>query len=322
MFGMPNLSGKRGDHEVEGYRMRPWLWVLIGVLVLIILVIGGTALYVQGKASALTNARFDVEVEPFDVPMDSATIARGEHIVRIRGCMECHGTDLAGRVFMDAGPVGMFAGSNLTGGKGGIGKGYRVEDWVRAVRHAVGPGGRPLIFMPSEDYRFVDDEDMAAMIAYIRSVPPVDNQPPPPEPGPIAKALYAFGDWPQLMAAEVVDHEAEVPPAPEPGPTKDYGAYLSTTCIGCHGTNLSGGKMPGQPPGVPNPTNLTPHPDATISSYEFSDFQTLMREGKRPDGSEINPFMPTGQFKHMTDTELQALWAYISSREPVETGSR
>src|SRR5262245_59152483 len=68
------------------------------------------------------------------LPTDAAALRRGEHIVRTIGsCVLCHGADLGGRVFENDGPIGRFAGPNLTRGRGGVGAALSNEDWVRAI---------------------------------------------------------------------------------------------------------------------------------------------------------------------------------------------
>jgi hypothetical protein len=72
------------------------------------------------------------------VPGDSTTLARGEHLLRIYGCQECHGADLSGRVFADI-PLGHFVAPNLTSGQGGVGATYHDADWDHAIRFGVRP---------------------------------------------------------------------------------------------------------------------------------------------------------------------------------------
>ena len=63
--------------------------------------------------------------------------------------------------------------ANLTRGRGGIGATYSDEDWVRVLLHGVRKDGRSVVFMPSHDFRFTR-RDMGDIIAYFRSVPPVE----------------------------------------------------------------------------------------------------------------------------------------------------
>jgi mono/diheme cytochrome c family protein len=217
--------------------------------------------------------------------------------------------------------MGLLWASNLTTGEGGIAGSYTDADWDRSIRHGVGPDGKPLMFMPAQEFWPLSDDDLAALIAYYRSKPPVDRTIPEPSPGPLARFLYLTGQLP-LVPAELVDHEAERPAAPPVGPTAEYGAYLATGCVGCHGPNLSGGKIVGGDPNWPPAKNITPEEETGIGAWSHEDFVVAMREGIRPDGSEINPVMPIQATRHMTDVELEAIYRYLMSLEPRMFGNR
>ena len=103
--------------------------------------------------------------------------------------------------------------------------------------------------------------------------------------------------------------------------TADYGRYLAASCIGCHGDNLSGGRIAGGPPDWPPAANLTPHATSRIGSWTEADFFTAMRKGVRPDGTPLNPAMPTA-FGQFTDDETKALWLYLRSLPAAEMGVR
>ncbi len=72
--------------------------------------------------------------------------------------------------------------------------------------------------------------------------------------------------------------------------------------------------MPGTPPSFPDAANLTP---AALGSWQLADFRRALREGKRPDGSAIDPFMPWQAMGRMSDEELAAVWAYLQTLPPV-----
>jgi mono/diheme cytochrome c family protein len=137
----------------------------------------------------------------------------------------------------------------------------------------------------------------------------------------LPRVLFALGRMP-LLPALTLDH-AQVGPAQAPAAAVDaeYGRYVAQTCIGCHGPGLSGGRVPGTPPQFPPARNITP--DATgIGGWSEADFVRAMREGKRPDGAPIDPFMPWKSFAAMTDVEMAALWAYLQSVPARPAGNR
>src|SRR6476646_10224147 len=150
-----------------------WL-VRIGAVLLVVLVIAATAVY------ALTQIRltrtYSLAAETVAMPSDRAGVARGQHVAIISGCVDCHGADLGGRVFFDNPMVGRFVASNLTPGSGGVGSRFGDADWIRAIRHGVRPDGTPLLVMPAREYFALSDDDLGALIAYIKTLAPVERE--------------------------------------------------------------------------------------------------------------------------------------------------
>jgi len=300
-------------------RLFKWVGVILLGLVLLVAV-GAVVVYM------MSNARFSqvytVDPAPVTIPQpDSTTLARGVHVATIRGCFECHGEQLGGQVFMDDPALGTLLAANLTSGRGGVGGRYEEIDWVRSIRHGVDPAGRPLLFMPSHEFYYMGDEDIGALIAYLRQVPPVDNEQPASSVGPLGRLLFLLGELP-LVPAELIAHDTPPPSAPPPGLTVAYGAYLGVTCTGCHGEHVSGGPIPGGPPDWPPAANLTTH-ETGLATWSEEDFRTLLRTGTRPDGTEVNTAaMPVGVLSKMTDEEIGALWLYLQSVPPQPAGNR
>jgi mono/diheme cytochrome c family protein len=244
---------------------------------------------------------------------NAGAAVRGDHMVHAIGkCVECHGPNLGGRLFMDAGPLGVVYASNLTRGRGGALASYTDEQLERAIRHGVRPNGRALLVMPSDDYNRMSDADVAATIAYLRSLPPVDNTLPHSTVRLLGRLLYLKGDLP-LVPAEHIDNAAPHR-ASQPGATKEYGEYLANVggCTDCHGPTLAGGRVNG-PPGTPPSRNLTPDSTTGVGRWTEADFVRALRQGRRPDGSRINEAMPWKLSGGMTDEEIHALWLYMRS---------
>ena len=99
------------------------------------------------------------------------------------------------------------------------------------------------------------------------------------------------------------------------GPTAEYGAYLATSCTGCHGEELTGGPIPGMPPGTPPALNLTRDEQTGLGRWTEADFARALREGKKPDGSELKAPMPWKLTAQLTDDELHALWLHLRTRQ-------
>lgn len=284
-----------------------WVLRILGVL-LALVVVAVAAIWLL--ANRVLGTRYEVTPGAVTILTDSAALARGQHLgTAIGKCVDCHGMDLSGQA-MVMGPVGSFRARNLTSGKGGLGD--RTDaDWVRSIRHGVAPDGRALVFMPSAAYSVLSAEDLGALIGWVKSMPPVDNEPPPSKVGPIGRIMLATGPE-RLVAARLVDHAAPIPAAVAPGATAEYGRYLAVAggCTSCHGDNLKGGIKDG-PPGTPPSANLTQA--GPLGSWTEADFSKALRDGIRPDGSTINPFMPWRLARLMTDEEITAVWTYLKT---------
>lgn len=289
-------------------------------------VLGGLAallLFVLAAAYGVSEYRLrrttTVTAVALNIRDDSATIARGRHVATIRGCVDCHTANFGGNKFLDDPMVGTVYAANLTRGKGGT-SAFRPEDWDRAVRHGIRPDGRPLLIMPSHEYNTLSDDDLAAIVSYLRSLPPVDHVEGENRVGPLGRILHATGAAP-LAPAEIIDHEAPRGPAPVPGPTVAYGKYMAASCTGCHGEGFSGGKIPGDPSGMV-PANLTPDRETGIGGWTEADFFNALRHGKRPDGTSLKPQMPWKLTAQMTDDEIRSIWVYLRTVPAKPEGQR
>jgi mono/diheme cytochrome c family protein len=288
-----------------------WLrWIGRAVAVLLVLVAAAVAA-VYAITTVHIRRTYDLPDSTVRAATDSASRIRGRHLAEaINKCQECHGPDLGGELWIDAPAFGRLAGVNLTTGRGGL-RGYSDADFERAIRHGVGRDRQPLIFMPAEAFAAMSDEDLAALLGYLRSLPPVDREMPQPTVGPVARALYLAGNFP-LLPVKLIDHDSR-PPAPPPGVTVEYGRYLATIggCRSCHGLALAGDANPDAP-------------DITVGrlgSWTEEDFVRSLRRGMRPDGSAIDPEkMPWVASGRMTDEEVRAVWLYMRSLPAGATG--
>ena len=294
-----------------------WSAYAVGALVAI-------AVLATGSVYAITGYRIGratpVPEEVVAADASAEVIARGRHVAGALGkCGECHGMDLGGKVMFDDPLFGRVAAPNLTRGRGGVGDRLDERAIELAVRHGVRPDGRSLLVMPSEDWTTMSDADVAALAAYIRQLPPVDREHPAPRVGPLARALYLAVGLPLLSRDGIDTAHAEVVEAPPAGPTAEYGRYVANVggCTGCHGPTLSGGMLPGSPPGMKPAANITP---AGIGSWTEADFFRALRDGIRPSGTPIDPAMPVRYTKEMTDDEIRAVWAYLRTVPAKEYG--
>ena len=290
-------------------------WKKVGkrtLVALVGLVVLGFAAVALGNmlGDRKSHRRIEVAVQPVAYVTDASSLQRGRYLFMSRGCTECHGVDGAGREFVNDGKGVRLKGPNITTGPGGVVGGYRPQDWVRTLRHGIKPNGEPTMVMPSEDYNRLTDEDLAALVAYVRSLPSAQGEGAIIEFPAIVKAMYGVG----LIkdAAEKIDHSLPPSSPVAAAQTVEHGAYVVNMCLGCHGHDLSGGKIPGGPPDWPPAADLRGAKDSPMNLYTSADqFKTMMRTGKRPDGSEVSKVMPFAALKELNDTDVGAMYAYL-----------
>ncbi len=295
-------------------RLLKWVGITISSIVTLI-VLAVAAVY--AVSSSRLRKDYPTRVTSVEIPSDSAASARGRHIAEaVSTCMNCHGDNLAGKVLSSDRVMGRLAAANLTRGRGGVAGGYTDADWVRAIRHGVGTDGRALVFMPSNTFFHMSDQDLGALIAWVKTVPPVDAVLPAKKVGPLARALSLFVGYPLLPAREIPT-APQSHPSISPGVSPAYGKYLVDIggCRGCHGDALSGGV----PMGDRKTPNLTP---GGLGQWTEASFLRAMRTGVKPDGRVLSAQMPWPYYRKMTDDELRAIWAYLHSLSPVKTGEK
>jgi|SoiMethySBSTD1v2_1073268.scaffolds.fasta_scaffold07026_2 mono/diheme cytochrome c family protein len=272
------------------------------VVVALLVLAGGLAATGYFLGARRLSRRYDPRVPTLGIDSSPRSVARGEHLARTTAsCAECHGDDFGGGIIADNGGLRVIA-PNLTRGAGGAVSGYRDQDWVRAILGGVARDGRPLLVMPSDDLRSLADEDVAAVVAYMKTVPPVDRSLPPSRATAMGKIVLGLVR-PPILAAEVIDARAPRPRPVATGPNVEYGRYLIQMCAGCHGPKLEGGLKQG--PGAPPAADISP---ASMAKWEYEQFVRLVREGKRRDGTDVNPIMPWRSLRHLTDEEVKAMW--------------
>jgi cytochrome c553 len=295
-------------------KMLRWIGIVLGSLVGL-LVLAFIVLYIIGTVRwSKLHGKYDVPVETILIPTDPASIARGEHIATIHICRSCHTETLRGQSEIVPGLI-TFTFPNLTAGAGGIGVTNTDEDWVRAIRHGVGHDGRGLVVMPARLFYYLSDEDLGALIAYLKTLPPVDNEMPPLDLGPLGRVMLAFGEEPfHSPGVLMINHNSPRPVAPQPGITKEYGQYLTYVCTLCHGENFNGqtlereGRVP----------NLTP--GGELHFWSETQFIATLQTGVTPGGHQLNEHMPWKYVGQMTDNELKAVWLYLQSLPALEQG--
>lgn len=280
--------------------------LVLGVLVVII-----AGYYTKAHISTNQRMAKRYAITPQILPIlnDSAVLTRGEHLIRIKACNECHGKDLGGKVFVDDPALGLLIAPNLTKGKGGRPADYNAEDWSLALAHGLRRDRTPLLFMPSHEFTLMSEEDMTAIISYCANLEPIDRQFPKSDIGPLARVLADLDKLP-LLPAEMIDHDRKMVKEVKAEISAEYGKYLSTSCTGCHRENLKGGEpvAPGYP--VVADISGSGHP----GQWTDEQFIQTLRTGVTPEGKTLKPEeMPWTMTKEFSDLELKALHLYLKS---------
>ena len=235
-------------------------------------------------------------------------IARGKHITSMF-CVGCHGQNdqppLTGGNDLAAGiafPLGSMISVNLT--PAGPLKGWSDGEVLRVLREGVGPDGHRLAIMGGQQSRHLSDEDLHAVIVYLRSQQPVVNDTPQPPDNLNTLALFMLG-------AGLVPVEPPVTgavTAPPKAPTAEYGEYIVSfsDCHFCHGPLLDGvGGSPLIPQKAPSLR--------VVKGWTIDQFTKTLRTGFDPSGHQLSTVMPWKTIGQMDDEELGALYAYLKS---------
>lgn len=303
---------------------------IIGFAVLLIFALILSGLFATGlwrvfvgpKARAATNRSF----ERSEVRME-----RGKYLVEdVMGCFFCHSE----RDFKSAGATPIESkkggGAEFIGGPGklyapnitpdqetGVGA-WSDDELARAIREGVSRDGHALFpIMPYMNYRHLSDEDLAAVVVYLRSVPAVRNSIPKSE------LIFPLNLLVNTMPQPI---ESAVPP-PDTSSAVKRGEYLTTmsSCNDCHTPQEKGQPIPGmafaggftfnEPTGEVTSPNITSDPSG-ISYYDENLFVEVMRTGQVK-ARKLNPTMPWSLYGKMTDDDLKAIFAYLRSLPPV-----
>ena len=221
-------------------------------------------------------------------------------------CSACHsktGTLTGG---LDIGehfpiPIGTFVSSNLT--PAGRLSCWSDGDIFRAIRNSIDGDGRWLVIMSYTNSGKLSDDDIQAVIAYIRSLPAAGKQTPnPPDHlNLLGVMMLGAGMLPQGKPVST-----GIVTAPPKSPTLQYGEYILSyqDCRSCHGDKLTGG-VPGQLGPLGPDLNL-------VKRWKLEEFITTMRTGVDPNGHELSKQMPWQPIGRMGDEELRAVYEYLT----------
>jgi len=282
--------------------------------------------FIGPKARPLTSRKFEATPQRLE---------RGKYLfIGLAGCAGCHsphdwkshgapipaGKEGTGEVMPLEGVPGTIVAPNLTPDVE-TGSGSWTDDQLaRSIREGIGHDGRTLFpMMPYDHFKKMSDEDLASVVVYIRSLPPVHN--------PLPKSTINF---PVKYLIRSVPEPVNGPVAgPDPNNQLQLGAYLINIadCAFCHtpvdshqqplpGLEFAGGQVFSGAFGKVASANITP--DATGTSYyDEALFLQAVKTGyvkARP----LNSLMPYGDYQNATDSDLKAIFAYLRTLKPVK----
>lgn len=296
-----------GALALRAWRARNLILKVLGGLVLtVVTLLLAVVVVVSGKGMLDFYSPAGTPPPNLQVQGTPAQIARGQHIAEMF-CVGCHTTN--GELPLVGGrnmgkeipmPIGDFISVNLT--PAGPLKNWTDGEIMRVLREGVDRNGKRLAIMGAAQTRYLSDEDLHAVIAYLRSQPPVENVTPDPPDAPnmLAILLYGAGMIPQEPPV------TGVITAPPKAITVEYGKYIVSfaDCRVCHGADLSGGT-----------SNVAPHgPNLRVAQgWTRQQFVQTIRTGIDPGGHQLSDQMPWKDLRKMDDEELGAIHEYLMS---------
>lgn len=318
--------------------------ILLGIVSILLLAVIGFYIYVQSS----WDKTYDWPGPSLKTSKDSVVIARGKYLVEGPAhCSSCHISNFAdmiagdqgqtvalkGGIRFPMGPLGAMYTRNLTpDASTGLGR-YTDEQVFRMMRHGIRPDGTASMPVLMPFWKMADD-DLIAVVSYLRSVAPVENSVPANDWTFIGKAVRAL--TPTFQPIEDPDAPAVAPPMAATIERGEYLAHYVTNCVGCHtqrdmmtyqatGPEFAGGMefepwpefneyVKADPTLWIKTPNITPDPNSALANYKTpEEFIARFRKGRI---INISP-MDWGPFSRMSDEDITAIWMYLNSLEPV-----
>ena len=275
-----------------------WTGFVVGGVAVLVL-IGVAYLYFASEREL--DRHYEVGASaPLVLPTDPAQIAEGRRIAQLAGCVHCHGEKLTGSVVDDIPHLLRLVAPNISV----MVPNYSDAQLTTVLRKGVKPDGTSVLFMPSEMFRHLNDEDLARVIAFLRTMPANrDGIQEKTEVRAIGRLILAKGDV--RLAAQAIE---QLPPPVkgfDPADPVSKGQYLVMNfCSECHGQDLGGFAAINAPALV------------VAKGYSAGQFARLMHEGVPIGDRELRMMTPTSRarFSHLRDDELQAIYAFLQSR--------
>ena len=231
----------------------------------------------------------------------AAQLADGPRQLKVLGCASCHGAGLQGKKFADLPGIATIHAPNISR----LAPAMSDAQLDHAIRQGIAHDGRAMFIMPSQQYQFLTDQEVAALIAAIRHLPVAGNEQPRIHLGPRGRVGVALGKFPNVPT-QVAAYRGN--PLPDLGPATAAGRHLvQTRCTECHGADLKGREIE---PGT------TSADLSIVGAYDSDQFRTLLRTGVAPGNKKLGLMASVARddFSHMTDKEIDAVHDYLVER--------
>ena len=274
---------------------------------LLLVFAGLLAIAVLAAAAIWIAAEIHMDRRYTDVPLTApprlaGNVANGKHWAAILGCTNCHEKDLGGAVLEESWALGRLAAPNLTQKR----KLYSDAELIRMIRYGIKRDGQGAWLMPSDAFYHLDDQTIADVIAYVRSVPEVHRDVPPTAAGPLARLGIVTGKF-DVVTNSIDRHAARRGAAPR-ATRLQQGRYIATVACGeCHGINQEGYPDDGTP-------NLV-----VAKAYTLPEFTELMHHGWAKGHRDVGfmSHIARERFFAFTDPEIATLKAWLDARPAV-----
>ena len=266
-------------------------------LVLLIVVVIGT-IYVW--STIILNKTYNISLAEVHIPNDAASVIEGARLTHIAHCGDCHGDNFSGKVFDDAKPVATLVAPNLTQ----VIPTYSNREIARLLQYGVKKDGHSVYIMPAFMYHELKEESVSKIIAYLRTLKPVQN------PGLPDESSFKFLGRLLLIRGEITPVADMIQPNSEgkyvhcDTSQVSFGQYLAmSTCTACHGKDLKG--VEGLGPNL-----------VIAAAYKKEEFFKLIRTGVALGDRKLG-LMSTvtkNYLCHLNDQEINSIYAYLKTK--------
>jgi mono/diheme cytochrome c family protein len=271
-------------------------WLGIALLAVVSLAVVGLGIVYLQSERILTRT-YPLPAVALPIPTDPAELPEGQRLATVHNCLSsCHGKGGEGAVMFDQPMIGRIVAPNLTAAV----RRYSDTQLVTIIRHGLRPDGRSVVVMPAQQFGVLTDSDLGHIIAFLKSLPPVEGPAPSISLGPVGRLGFATGQF--KTAAQLI--ATGVPPPQATGEEAERGRYLArSTCSECHGADLRGDSNP----------DFTSPSLQVVAAYTPEAFRQLLRTGV-PLGGRSLPTMgkvARENLSQLTDAEIAALYTYL-----------